>query len=70
MGWQPIRMSAEKIADDMSEIGVTDFFQIVMHAAVRLGDRDQTRKVHGCGYHDRIAIDRRDRRGEVVELGL
>lgn len=68
MGWQPIRMSAEKIADDMSEIGVTDLFQIVVHAAVRLGNRDQTRKIHGCGYHDSIAIDRRDRRGEIVEL--
>ena len=61
-------MSAEKIAHDIGEIGVADFFQIVMHAAVRLGDRDQTRKIHGCGYHDGIAIDCGDRRGEVIEL--
>ena len=68
MGRQPIRMRAEKIADHFSEVGVADFLQIVMHAAVRLGDRDQARKIHGCGYYDSVAIDCGDRRGEVIEL--
>ena len=68
VGWQAIGISAEKIVHDMSEVGVADFFQIVMYTAVRLGDRDQTGKIHGCGYNDGVAIDRGNGGGEVVEL--